>query len=131
MKFENCVFNEEIHDLYLFNVYGIYADHNEDLNSLLFLQSEIIIQALKFILGCDIKITQSTIDYSPWDGIIITGTAQETDCIAIVANTATTRCGLAKPYAYGIQTFGYLYASIYGMGYHGNSNDSPADLSVL
>lgn len=130
VKFENCMFNEEIHDLYLFNnVYGIYADHNEDLKFSLILAVGNYYTGIEVYLdaGCDIKITQSTIDYSPWDGIIITGTAQETDCIAIVANTATTRCGLGpNPYAYGIQTFGYLYASIYGMGYHGNSNDSPA-----
>lgn len=65
-------------------------------------------------------------------GLHITGTALETDCIKIVANTATTRCGLGPTlYAYGIQTFGYLYASIYGMGYHGNSNDSPAGSSIM
>jgi hypothetical protein len=129
VKFENCMFNEEIHDLYLFNnVYGIYADSNEDLKFSLILAVGNYYTGIEVYLdaGCDIKITQSTIDYSPWDGIIITGTSQATDCTAIVANTATTRCGLGpNPYAYGIQTFGYLYAAIYGMGYHGNSNDNP------
>ncbi|HOL32741.1 MAG TPA: hypothetical protein PK052_12260 [Anaerohalosphaeraceae bacterium] len=128
--FENCTFNNDIHDLYLFNnVYGIYADGNEDLKFSLILAVGNYYTGIEVYLeaGCDIKITQSTIDYSPWDGIIIAGTVQATDCTAIVANTAITRCGLGpNPYAYGVQTFGYLYAAIYGMGYYGNSNDNPA-----
>ena len=134
VKFENCMFNETIHHLYLFNnVYGVYADSNEDLKLSFILAVGNYYTGIEVYLdeACDIKITQSTIDYTPWDGIIIVGTAQETDCTAIVANTAVTRCGLdigsgPNPGAYGIQTFGYLYASIYGMGYHGNSNDNPA-----
>ncbi|OQY04947.1 MAG: hypothetical protein B6I25_06340 [Planctomycetales bacterium 4572_13] len=134
VKFKNCMFNENIHHLYLFNnVYGIYADSNEDIKLSFILAVNNYYTGIEVYLNeaCDVKITQSTIDYTPWDGIIILGPAQETDCTAIVANTAVTRCGLdtgsgPNPNAYGIQTYGYLYASIYGMGYHGNSNDNPA-----